>query len=114
MNAIPPPIHPSSSAAPGPVPNHLIWAIVSTVLGFCLCCPALITGIVAIVFSSKVNGLLNMGDIDGARRASNTAKTWCIVTSVLAVIGLLINIGMVATGGMQGYMDYMQQLQHMQ
>ncbi|CAD0353361.1 hypothetical protein NCPPB940_38450 [Xanthomonas hortorum pv. taraxaci] len=51
MSAIPPPIHPSSSAAPGPVPNHLIWAIVSTVLGFCLCCPALISGIVAIVFS---------------------------------------------------------------
>ncbi len=65
MSAMPPPIHPSSSAAPGPVPNHLIWAIVSTVLGFCLCCPALISGIVAIVFSSKVNGLLN--------RATSTA-----------------------------------------
>ncbi|MEB1796681.1 CD225/dispanin family protein [Xanthomonas campestris pv. campestris] len=91
MSAVPPPIHTPSTAAPGPVPNHLIWAIVSTVIGFCLCCPALITGIVAIVFASKVNNLLNQGDIDGARRASNTAKTWCIVTSVLAGIGLLIN-----------------------
>ncbi|KAB7771033.1 CD225/dispanin family protein [Xanthomonas maliensis] len=112
MSAVPPPIHSTSTDAPGPVPNHLVWAIVSTVLGFCLCCPALITGIVAIVFSSKVNGLLNQGDFDGARRASQTAKTWCIVTTVLAAIGLLINIGMVATGGMQAYMESIQQLQH--
>ncbi|MBB6365417.1 MULTISPECIES: CD225/dispanin family protein [Xanthomonas] len=101
-----------ASGVPGPVPNHLAWAIISTVLGFCLCCPALITGIVAIVFSSKVNGLLNQGDLEGARRASNTAKTWCWVTTALAIIGLLINIGMLATGGMQSYMDYMQQIQH--
>ncbi len=44
--------------------------------------------------------------------ASNTAKTWCWVTTALAIIGLLINIGMLATGGMQSYMDYMQQIQH--
>ena len=114
MSAIPPPIHPSSSAAPGPVPNHLIWAIVSTVLGFCLCCPALITGIVAIVFSSKVNGLLNQGDIDGARRASANAKTWCWVATALAIIGLLINIYWVSTGGMAEYQQMLEQMQAMQ
>ncbi|QDI04880.1 MULTISPECIES: CD225/dispanin family protein [Xanthomonas translucens group] len=107
------PVTPPPAPTPGAVPNHLAWAIVATVLGFCLCCPSIITGIVAIVFSSKVNGLLNQGDLDGARRASNSAKTWCWVTTALAIIGLLINIGMVATGGMQRYMEYVNQMQHM-
>ncbi|WP_369940823.1 CD225/dispanin family protein [Xanthomonas medicagonis] len=106
------PVTPPPAPVPGAIPNYLAWAIISTVLGFCLCCPALITGIVAIVFSSKVNGLLNQGDLEGARRASNNAKIWCWVTTALAIIGLLINIVMLATGGMQGYMDYMQQIQH--
>ncbi len=105
------PVTPPS--APGAIPNHLAWAIIATVLGFCLCCPSIITGIVAIVFSSKVNGLLNQGDLEGARRASNSAKTWCWVTTALAIVGLLINIVMVATGGMQSYMEYVNQMQHM-
>lgn len=96
-----------------PVQNHLAWAIVSTILATCLCCPLGLLGIVAIVFSSKVNTLLQQGDIDGARQASNTAKTWCIVTTVLAVIGLLINIALFATGGMAEYMNMMQQMQNM-
>jgi len=107
MSYVPPP----ASAAPGSVPNHMAWAIISTVIGFCLCCPALITGIVAIVFSSKVNGLLNQGDLDGARRASAQAKTWCWVTTALAIIGLLINIYVYSTGGMEQYMQMMEQVQ---
>lgn len=108
MSYVPPP---SSAAAPGSVPNHMAWAIISTVIGFCLCCPSLITGIVAIVFSSKVNGLLNQGDLDGARRASAQAKTWCWVTTALAIIGLLINIYVYSTGGMEQYMQMMEQVQ---
>ena len=107
MSYVPPP----ASATQGSVPNHMAWAIVSTILGFCLCCPALITGIVAIVFSSKVNGLLNQGDLDGARRASAQAKTWCWVTTALAIIGLLINIYVYSTGGMEQYMQMMEQVQ---
>lgn len=106
MSYVPPP---ASGAAPGSVPNHLAWSIVSTVLATCLCCPLGLIGIVAIVFSNKVNTLLNQGDLAGAQRASASAKTWCWVTTVLAIIGLLINIGMVATGGMQRYMETMQQ-----
>lgn len=97
-----------------PIPNYLVWAIVSTVLGLCLCCPSVITGVVAIVFSSKVNSLVAQGDLAGARNASNTAKTWCIVTSVLAGIGLLINIFWIATGGMAHYSEMLQQMQQMQ
>jgi len=96
-----------------PVPNHLVWAIVSTIVATCFCCPLGLLGIVAIVFSSKVNTLLQQGDIEGARRASNTAKTWCIVTTVLAAIGILINIVVLATGGMAEYMTMMQQMQNM-
>lgn len=95
----------------GSIPNHLAWSIIATVLATCLCCPLGLVGIVAIVFSSKVNNLLAQGDIAGAQRASNTAKTWCWVTTALAIIGLLINIGMFATGGMDQYMQMMEQMQ---
>lgn len=101
----------NTTAAPGSIPNHLAWSIVSTVLATCLCCPLGLIGIVGIVFSNKVNTLLNQGDFDGARRASDTAKTWCWVATALAIIGLLINIVMFATGGMESYMQYMQQMQ---
>ena len=63
MSTIPPPA-PKAAA----VPNHLAWAIVSTVLATCLCCPLGLIGIVAIVFSNKVNTLLRQGDIAGAQR----------------------------------------------
>lgn len=95
----------------GSIPNHLAWSIIATVLATCLCCPLGLVGIVAIVFSSKVNNLLAQGDIAGAQRASNTAKTWCWVATALAIIGLLLNIGMFATGGMDQYMQMMEQMQ---
>ena len=108
MSAVPP-MPPTT--APGNVPNHLAWAIVSTVLATCLCCPLGLVGIVAIVFAAKVNNLLQQGDLDGARRASANAKTWCWVATAFAIIGLLINIAMFATGGMESYMQMMQQYQ---
>ena len=107
MSYTPPPV----SSAPGTIPNYLAWSIISTVLATCLCCPLGLLGIVAIVFSAKVNTLLNQGDVEGARRASATAKTWCWVATALAIIGLLINIAMFATGGMDTYMQMMQQYQ---
>ena len=97
--------------APGTVPNHLAWAIVATVLASCLCCPLGLLGIVAIVFSSKVNSLLVQGDLAGALRASNTAKTWCWIATALAILGLLIQIAVFSTGGLQHYQQMMQQMQ---
>lgn len=115
MSAMPP-IPPAAPSMPPPavhghIPNYLAWSIVSTVLATCLCCPLGLVGIVAIVFSSQVNGKLNQGDIEGARRASANAKTWCWVATAFAIIGLLINIVMLATGGMQTYIEMMQQYQ---
>ena len=107
MSYVPPP----ASAAPGSIPNHLAWSIIATVLATCLCCPLGLVGIVAIVFANKVNTLLNQGDIAGAQRASANAKTWCWVATALAIIGLLINIVMFATGGAESYIQMMQQYQ---
>ena len=62
-----------ASGPPTHVPNHLVWAILVTI--FC-CLPF---GIVSIVYAAQVNGKLAVGDIDGARLASNNAKTWAWV-----------------------------------
>lgn len=112
MSAVPP--MPPPSAAPGSVPNHLAWAIVSTVLATCLCCPIGLIGIVAIVFSAQVNTKLNQGDLEGARRSSANAKTWCWVATAFAIIGLLLNIYVLASGGMEQYMTMMEQIQQAQ
>ena len=111
MSYVPPPVSP---AAPGSIPNHLAWAIIATVLATCLCCPLGLVGIVAIVFSAKVNGLLRAGDLDGARRASANAKTWCWVATALAIIGLLMNIYFFSTGGMAEYQQMLEQIESMQ
>ncbi len=73
-----------------PVPNHLVWAILSTL--FC-CLPF---GIVSIVFSTQVNTKQAQGDYAGAMDSSRKAKTWAIasavsgiVLTVLLVFGLL-------------------------
>ena len=108
MSYVPPP---ASTPAPGSIPNYLAWSIIATVLATCLCCPLGLVGIVAIVFASKVNTLLNQGDIAGAQRASTHAKTWCWVATALAILGLLINIVVFATGGTESYLQMMQQYQ---
>lgn len=63
--------------------NYLVWAILTIV---CCCWPL---GIVAVVYASKVNGLYDQGQYEEAKKASDNAKTWTIVSAVL---------GFVATG----------------
>jgi Interferon-induced transmembrane protein len=65
------------------VQNYLVWAIISILL----CIP---TGIVAMVYSTQVNTKLSAGDLAGATKASNNAKIWCIVSTVLGVVGTLV------------------------
>lgn len=121
MSTVPPPPPVSPPPAPtstplpaGSVPNHLVWAIIATVFSLCLCCgiPGLITGIVAIVYAAKVNSLLNAGDVEGARRASNTARIWCWVTTALAIIGIVAVIYNLTFGeGIAQYKMMMEQIQ---
>jgi hypothetical protein len=103
--------------ATGSVPNHLAWSITVTVLAFFVCClsclsfPGIATGIVAIVFASKVNGLLNRGDLEGALRASRTAKIWAWVTTGFLIAGVVFFAISLAVMGVDGYMQQMQQFQ---
>ena len=76
---------PSAIRAPRPhVPNHLVWAILVTI--FC-CVPF---GIVAIVFAAQVNGRLDAGDYDGAKRASDSARTWAIVSMAAGIVTAIL------------------------
>ena len=66
--------------------NYLVWAILSTVL----CC--LITGIVSIVYSTKVDTAYTDGDYEGALRYANKAKTWAIIGAISGFAGVVIYI----------------------
>jgi len=61
-------------------PTNLVWAILATVL---CCLPA---GVVAIVYAVKVSRRYQMGDIQGAKRASETGAWWCIASIILGII----------------------------
>jgi Interferon-induced transmembrane protein len=63
------------------------------------------------VFGTKVNTLLQAGDVTGARNASNTAKIWTWVTTGLCIVGLLWTGFSLATGGMQGYQDALREIE---
>ena len=65
-----------------PPNNYLVWSILVTIL----CC--LPFGIVAIVYSSKVNGYWMAGYQREALEAANNAKIWTIVSA--AVGGAII------------------------
>lgn len=65
-----------------PADTYFAWALLATV-----CC-CFITGIVALVYSSKTSNLNAVGDYAAARRASQNTMTWLIVSLVVGLIGL--------------------------
>ena len=71
-----------------PPPNHLVWAILSTLF----CCLPL--GIASIVFAAQVNGKYTAGDFAGPQESSRKARTFAlwgtIIGLVLAVLYLLL------------------------
>jgi hypothetical protein len=70
---------------PARVQNYLVWAIISILL----CIPS---GVVALVYSTQVNAKLSSGDVAGATKASNNAKLWCIISTALGVVGILVYV----------------------
>jgi len=81
-----------------PPQNYLVFAILTTVL---CCLPA---GIPAIVYAAQVNGKTQMGDIAGAKAASDNAKMWCWISfgaglAVVLIYALIIAVGMIRTIG---------------
>ena len=84
---------PATPAAETTVPNYLVQSILVT-----LCC-CQIPGIVAIVYSAQVNGLLKAGDVPAALRASRLAYIWAWVAFGLgATFGLAYVLFMLFTG----------------
>ena len=89
---------------PGPsrefVPNHLVWAILTTLF----CCLPL--GIVSIVYAAQVDGKRAAGDIDGAREASRKAGMWALLSAfglpLLLVLWLILFGGLAVLGGLAG------------
>lgn len=75
--------------------NYLVWAIVVTV-----CC-CLIGGVVALIYSSKVNSAYDRGDYAGAQSASSAARMWCIMSAVIGAAGSII-YGVAMTAGLMG------------
>lgn len=85
------------------IPNHLVWAILSTL--FC-CLPF---GVVSIVFAAQVDGKRAAGDIAGAEDASRKAKLWAIVSAACALVPLVLYLlfvffigGVGLLGGLSG------------
>jgi hypothetical protein len=111
MSSTPPSFPPEQAQSYGPLPNYLIWAILITIAGLCLCCIfGAIPGIVAIVFASQVNSKLAAGDRAGAEHASKQAKLWCQITTGLCIFGLLLKVGMHFGGYDQYWMNWAEQL----
>lgn len=68
------------------IPNHLVWSILTTLF----CCMPL--GIAAIVYSSKVDTKLAMGDYEGALNSSKTARNLCIIALACGAAIIIIYI----------------------
>ncbi len=84
-----------------PPKNYLIESILVTI--FC-CMPF---GIVGIVNAAQVNTKFNLGDYDGALKASKDAQkwmTWGIVSSL--IIGLFYLVFVFALGGLALMSDF--------
>lgn len=85
------------------VPNHLVWAILSTLF----CCMPL--GIVSIVYASQVDGKRAAGDLAGAREAAGKAKFWAMLSAGLTLIPVTLYLlflffigGLGVLGGLSG------------
>lgn len=74
--------YPRGNMGPQP-PNHLVWAILTTVL----CC--LPVGVASLVFAAQVDSFYARGEYQKAVDASNKAKTWAIVSAVCGVVGTI-------------------------
>lgn len=66
--------------------SYLALAIISTIL----CC--LPTGIVSIIYSTKVNGLYEDGKYEEAQRASKNAKTWGLISIAAAFLVVILYV----------------------
>ena len=67
-----------------PIKNYLVQSVLVTL---CCCLPL---GIVGIINSSKVNGLVAEGKMSEALEASAAAKKWSTYGAIAGVIGMVV------------------------
>lgn len=83
--------------------NHMVMAIVSTVLSVITCAFVyvipIVGGIVSIVFASQVNSKYNAGNYEGAEKSSKYAKIAWIVSIVVLAVYLIVLAYQIATSG---------------
>jgi predicted secreted protein len=77
-----------------PPPNHLVWAILTTL--FC-CLPF---GIVSIVFAAQVNSKWAAGDVAGAHESSQKARRWAMVSAIVGIVVIGLYLVVVLIGGL--------------
>ena len=70
-----PPVVPEAEA-----PTNLVWAVIATVM----CCQ--ITGVIAIVYGAMTSSANSAGNYEKARRYSDIAQIWVMVSIVLGLI----------------------------
>ena len=73
------------------VSSYMAWAIICIFLFW----PG---AIAAIVYASRVGNRLSIGDFYGAQAASRSAKTWCWVCTIIAIVWIVILIIGAAAG----------------
>ena len=90
--AAPPP--PGNYGGPGgtPPPNHLVWAILSTLF----CCLPL--GIASIVFSAQVNSKYAAGDMAGAQDSSEKARKFALWATIAGVVVAVLYVILIIVG----------------
>ena len=88
--------------------NQLALAIITTIL---CCLPA---GIVSIVYATQVNSKYNIGDYEGAERASKNAKTWWIVALIVGFVSLASYFGFIFFVGGDAIMEAIEEAQRQQ
>ena len=68
------------------VPTYLVQSIITIIIAFLLFPPLILISWISLMFAFQTQGLLNKGDIDAARMASERARAWSITTYWLTVI----------------------------
>ncbi len=79
-------------AGGAPPPNHLVWAILSTLF----CCLPL--GIASIVFAAQVNSKYAAGDIAGAQESSRKARQFALWGTIIGVVLVVLYLILIAVG----------------
>lgn len=61
-------------------PSNLVWAVISLL---CCCFPL---SVVAIIYGSQVSTKYNLGDYEGAKKASERAAWWTILSIAIGLV----------------------------